>query len=257
VSTWILLRGLSRESRHWGEFPAHLRAEVGDAVILAPDLPGNGRLYALDSPTRVEQMAEWCHGELPARGARPPYFLLAMSLGAMVAVAWAHRHAEEISGGVLINTSLRPISPFHQRLRPPNYPVLLHRALVGGSPAEWESTILSLTSNRAAEHAATLATWVAMRSEFPVARRNALRQLWAASRFRAESRPAVPLLVLASAADRLVDPRCSRELARRWQTDFAEHPDAGHDIPLDDGPWVAQQVGEWLRRQSGLPLQLG
>jgi hypothetical protein len=24
------------------------------------------------------------------------------------------------------------------------------------------------------------------------------------------------------------------------------HPSAGHDLPLDDGPWVAAQVRDWL-----------
>jgi hypothetical protein len=27
------------------------------------------------------------------------------------------------------------------------------------------------------------------------------------------------------------------------------HPDAGHDLPLDDGVWVSQQVKDWLNMQ--------
>jgi hypothetical protein len=27
---------------------------------------------------------------------------------------------------------------------------------------------------------------------------------------------------------------------------LAIHPGAGHDLPLDDAPWVAQQVRDWL-----------
>jgi hypothetical protein len=48
-----------------------------------------------------------------------------------------------------------------------------------------------------------------------------------------------------AAGDRLVDPECSRTLARAWQADFIEHPNAGHDLPLDDGAWVAQQIERW------------
>jgi pimeloyl-ACP methyl ester carboxylesterase len=164
----------------------------------------------------------------------------------MVALAWAQRHAEEISGCVLINTSLRPFSPFHQRLRPRNYPVLLKRALLGGSPGEWEATILGLTSNLAEDRASILDGWIALRRECPVSGRNALRQLWAASRYRADAKPAARLLVLAGTQDRLVDPRCSRQLASRWGSAFGEHAAAGHDLPLDDGPWVARQVRDWL-----------
>ncbi len=250
MSTWVFLRGLTRESRHWGEFPEVFRNTIADAEIVTLDLPGNGSLNRMESPLRVEQMADYCHAEMQARGLSPPYFLLAMSLGAMVAVDWAQHHAEEIAGCVLINTSLRPFSAFHQRLRPGNYPALLKRAVFGGSPVEWEAMILALTSNLAADRPLILDAWVALRRECPVTRRNALRQLWAASRYRVDAKPATPLLILASAGDRLVDPHCSQRLALRWDSDFAEHPDAGHDIPLDDGPWVAKRVRDWLAATS-------
>jgi pimeloyl-ACP methyl ester carboxylesterase len=246
MSTWIFLRGLTRESRHWGDFPEVFRRAIADADIVTLDLPGNGRLNQMESPLRVDLIADHCRAEMHARGIKPPYFLLAMSLGAMVALAWGRRHAEEISGCVLINTSVRPVSHFHQRLRPRNYPVLLKRALFGGSPDELEATILELTSNLAGNRASILDAWIALRGESPVSRRNALRQLWAASRYRIDARPATRLLILASTRDRLVDPCCSRRLARCWESGFAEHPDAGHDLPLDDGPWVARQVRYWL-----------
>jgi len=35
------------------------------------------------------------------------------------------------------------------------------------------------------------------------------------------------------------------EIARRWSCAIALHPSAGHDLPLDDGAWVAQQVQAW------------
>lgn len=250
MSTWVFLRGLTRESRHWGDFPEVFRNTIADAEIVTLDLPGNGRLNRMESPLRVEQMADYCHAEMQARGLSPPYFLLAMSLGAMVAVDWAQHHAEEIAGCVLINTSLRPFSTFHQRLRPGNYPVLLKRAVFGGSPVEWEAMILALTSHLADKRASILDHWVALRRECPVTRRNALRQLWAASRYRVAAKPAVRLLILASAQDRLVNPHCSRRLVLRWDSDFAEHPGAGHDIPLDDGPWVARRVRDWLAATS-------
>ena len=118
MTMWVFLRGLTRECRHWGDFPAVFRRELPDADIHVPDLPGNGRLNALRSPASIGAMAEHCRNALREQGSRPPYFLLAMSLGAMVAAEWAARHPKELRGCVLIGTSFGGISPFHRRLRP-------------------------------------------------------------------------------------------------------------------------------------------
>ena len=254
MSTWILLRGLTRESRHWGEFPEMLRARVGNSQVLTLDLPGNGRLNAQPSPTRVEDMAAACREALLRRGLPPPYHLLAMSLGAMVALAWATAHAEELQGCVLINTSLRNFSPWFQRLKPDNYPRLLG-LLAASDPRAIEGTVLALTACHPTQAPATLlAQWVAWRIENPVSRVNALRQLWAAARFSPpRDAPAVPMLVLAGAGDTLVDPRCSPQLAAQWGAELRMHPTAGHDLPLDDGAWVAGEVSRWLEARAQPP----
>jgi pimeloyl-ACP methyl ester carboxylesterase len=118
MMNWILLRGLTRESRHWGSFPQSFREQVPNANPVMLDLPGNGRLNTMKSPTTVARMTAYCRAELVRGGVTPPYYLLAMSLGAMVAVDWATNHADEIGGCVLINTSLRPFSPFYRQEEP-------------------------------------------------------------------------------------------------------------------------------------------
>lgn len=242
--TWILLRGLMRETRHWGKFPGELVASLPGATIITLDLPGNGQAHTLPSPLRVEDMAQYCRHQLLARGLAPPYHVLALSLGAMVAVAWSVRHPEELAAAVLINTSLRPFHPFYRRLRPHNYFDIVKLACSRTS-AQQERLIWRLTSNQPV-HPAILQDWAGWRRQCPVSRRNALRQLGAALRYRAPPTwPAVPLLILASSHDRLVDARCSQQLARHWQAPLALHPSAGHDLPLDDGPWVAEQVRAW------------
>jgi pimeloyl-ACP methyl ester carboxylesterase len=93
-----------------------------------------------------------------------------------------------------------------------------------------------------------LAHWTVYQHEYPVRRANALRQLYSAARYRTPPvQPAVPLLILCSAGDRLVDPRCSLRLAAAWGAPVAVHSDAGHDLPLDDGAWVIAQVARWRR----------
>jgi pimeloyl-ACP methyl ester carboxylesterase len=249
MSHWILLRGLAREARHWGDFPALLTAAIADAHAIAPDLPGNGQLFRLRSPTHISAMVEHLRADLGQRQVAPPYHLLALSLGGMVAVAWAEKYPEEVAALVLINTSLRLLNPWYRRLRPDSYFNLLRIALAGTNASKRERLILDLTSNTASERSALMPQWIAWRNEYPVTTGNALRQIAAAWRYCAPmAAPGVSVLILASAADRLVDVWCSEQVAERWHCSLAVHPSAGHDLPLDDAPWVVAQVQEWLRQ---------
>ncbi len=251
LTEWILLRGLSREARHWGGFPQHLgealRTGSGAARITCLDLPGNGQLNDHDSLRSVEAIADWCHAELARRGSTLPCGVVAMSLGAMVAVAWAQRHPADLAAAVLINTSLRPFSPFYRRLRPSNYPRLLRLLCLPAGGRQTETAILQMTTRLQSNPALTIDEWLQWRKENPVSRSNALIQLLAAARYRAPCRqPLERLLLLAGAGDQLVDSRCSLQLAARWAVPVMVHPAAGHDLPLDDAAWVLAQIGCWL-----------
>jgi pimeloyl-ACP methyl ester carboxylesterase len=248
---WILLRGWSREARHWGEFPALLQAALAGAAlpvaspvtVRALDLPGNGSRHLERSPARVSPMVDAVRRNLAESG-RGKFHLLGLSLGAMACVDWIARFPGEVAACVLLSASLRPFNPFYQRLRPANLAKVAGLFLENDA-ARREAGILALTSSGGG--AGLAPAWARYAEERPVSRGNVLRQLAAAARFRAPlDAPAVPLLVLAGAGDRLVDPRCSETLARRWNAPLALHPTAGHDLPLDDGPWVAAQVKQWL-----------
>ena len=249
MTTWVLLRGLMREARHWGEFPLLFQNAMGAQHLVALDFPGNGILHSQASPTSVKEMADYCHTRLGQLGYSPPYRVLAMSLGAMVAVAWSELYPAELEKMVLINTSLAPYSPFYHRLRPANYAALL-RFLLYGSAAQRECLILQLTSalKSHSEHRQTiLDQWITYEQEFPTTRANILRQLQAALCYRAApTAPPAPVLLLAGQQDRLVNAKCSLTLAQHWRCAIRLHPTAGHDLPLDDGDWVTQQVKEWL-----------
>jgi pimeloyl-ACP methyl ester carboxylesterase len=246
MSTWVLLRGLARERGHWGGFVEQIQATLPGSQLLVLDLPGNGSLHTQRSPARVEAMVTYCRAALSQQKKTGPVYILAMSLGAMVAVAWAAAYPQEVAAQVLINTSLRPFSPFYQRLRPQNYALLLRLALGRASPLAWERSILHMTSN--GDHTAVLPRWLALRQQHPVARANALRQLLAAARYKAPRTPPwPPTLLLASPRDQLVSVTCSRQLAQHWGCALMEHPWAGHDLPLDDAAWVTSQVQRWLR----------
>lgn len=247
MPTWIFLRGLTRESRHWGDFAGLFQRAFPEATVVTLDLAGNGRLNHQTSPCHVEGLMADCRAQLAQRQIAPPYRVLAMSLGAMVSVAWAQAYPHEITAQVLINTSMRPFNPFYQRLKPSNYARLLRLAWPGSSAEVCERSILQITSNRRDE--SVLPLWLALRRANPVSGRNALCQLVAAARFCAPTcQVAVPTLLLASEFDQLVNVRCSHSLAAVWQCPLQVHASAGHDLPLDDGPWVLARVARWLSR---------
>ena len=245
MSTWILLRGLTHEVRHWGEFPDRLREAVPGAQVLLVEIPGNGELNDLASPLSIRTMAAHCRATAAGQGASAPYYLVAMSMGGMVAAAWAEAHPGEVAGCVLINTSFGRFSPPTQRLRLGAWPSFLGIILERSVRAR-ERRILHLTSGLPAARAGALEAWTEIAESRPVSPRNALRQILASATFRAPRKAPVPTLVLSGAADGLVDPRCSAAIARRWRCPLVVHPEAGHDLTLDDGVWAAREISRWL-----------
>lgn len=254
MSDWILLRGLTREARHWGDLPAALREHgaVAPAERLALiDLPGNGTHADTAAPMSVAGMLDFVRARAREMGIASPCRVLAMSLGGMVATAWAQQFAGDIDRLVLINTSMRPFSTAAQRLRASAWPDVLRLARDWDDAARCEARIHRLTCRRIGERDADIAAWTAIRASAPVSRANALRQLAAAARFRAQAAPpACPTLILSSAADGLVDPACSAQLARAWGSLHHRHPWAGHDLPHDDPAWLAATVAAWSRSQA-------
>jgi pimeloyl-ACP methyl ester carboxylesterase len=249
MSRWILLRGLTREGRHWASFPQRLAQETAAESVTLLDLPGNGREILVAAPLNVADMMNFVRAQASAAGLAPPYRLLAMSLGGMVATDWAQRYPQEIERLVLVNTSMRPFCAMKERLRPAAWPALARAAVSWADPVRCEGIIHALTCNRVDTAAADLASWVEIRRTAGVGAANGLRQLWAAARFRADRRPpGCPTLLLSSKEDRLVDPVCSARIAAQWQATHTRHPWAGHDLPHDDPEWVSQAIVDWLRR---------
>nr|WP_087047221.1 alpha/beta hydrolase [Caballeronia ptereochthonis] len=250
MSHWILLRGLTRETRHWGEFEAafvaHGLVGAGGQVVCI-DLPGNGAERAHEAPRSVVAMMDFVRARAAALGVHLPCRVLAMSLGAMVATAWAERHPHEIERLVLINTSMRPFARVHERLRPAAWPMLARIAMSWTRPERCEALIHRLTCNRGETADADIAQWAHLRRTHGASAANAMRQLAAAARFRARAAaPPCPVLLLSSAGDRLVDPVCSARVAARWRAAHTVHPWAGHDLPHDDPDWTCGAIAAWL-----------
>lgn len=258
MSAWVLLRGLTREARHWAELPAQLHASGIEGEIVFADLPGCGGHVRVKTPASVKAMAEFVRTDLLSRGYTPPFRIIGLSLGAMVAVAWAQSRPDELARLVLINTSMRPFCVMLHRMRPGAWPALLRAALYWRGRRAAEAAIHDLTCRRSEKRDTDLAIWIAIYRSAPVNRANALRQLLAAARFKAGPvAPRCPVLVVASREDRLVHPACSRALARAWGATYCEHAWAGHDLPHDDPLWLAETIVKWAVGATALIDDVG
>lgn len=238
---FVLIRGLLREARHWGEFTGSLQQKFPHAMISTPDIPGNGQLHQATSPKTIAEMTEALRQQI---NANQPLRLIALSMGGMVAMDWMTRYQDEVEAAVLINTSARPLSPFYHRLRWTVYPQVIQ--MIFHSAAQKEADILNLTSNRHPHDNKLLESWQQWQQQNPVSTTSARNQFLAAAKFSITGKPRQPLLVVTSRTDRLVDYRCSLKLAQIWETGYVQHETAGHDLPLDEPEWLAHVIQQWF-----------
>ncbi len=250
---WLLLRGLGRESGHWGAFASQLQLAFGNHRIDTLDLPGSGVLFQQASPDRIAAITDACRQQALTDGKlTQPVNLLAISLGGMVAWDWLQRYPQEISRAVLINTSFASHSRFYQRLRWQAYQALLG-IMVDKDLSHRELAIVRLVSNLPDQQRQIIGRqWAAIQQRHPVSSANLLRQIYAAARYQPDPlRPTQPVLLLNSNGDRLVAPACSQAIAAAYQLPLRTHPSAGHDLPLDDGAWVTDCIRSWMTAGDG------
>lgn len=261
---FVLLRGLARESRHWGAFPQLLEeafAKQGIKVLVdAIDLPGTGRYSEMRSPISIGAIQDFARNKfvenrrkMREQGILPPKktFLIAVSLGGMVAREWMSRHPSDITGAVLINTSFKSFSPAWKRLLPTAVKRIAFIARESEAIAR-ERLVLEMISNREDIRDETARAWGAIHLNRPVSPENFARQLLAAALYTPSDReaPSHATLVLSSKKDRMVDPSCSTVIAKKWNAEIRHHETAGHDLPLDDAPWVVDQVVDWCTKNA-------
>ncbi len=244
--SWLLLRGLVREQRHWMDFPSVLASTLPGHRAFCLDAPGLGTERRRASPASVRAIMEDTRGRfLELAEANPgPWRLLCISLGGMVGLSWCEAHPRDFERLVLINSSARDLSSLFDRLSPLALQTFLRVAVTRDAVAK-ERAILGLTSNLRSDLDDVASAWAGFAGEGGGVRRDvALAQLRAALSFHAPARISVPMTVICSEGDRLARAACSRAIARRYGADLRVHPTAGHDLPLDDAPWLVEQLGE-------------
>jgi pimeloyl-ACP methyl ester carboxylesterase len=244
---WLLLRGLARESAHWGDFIAQLQAAFPEAAITLLDLPGTGRFHKAVSPSSIKAITEAVRRQALDMGClQQPVTILAISLGAMVAWEWMRYYPDDICGASLINTSFAGLSPFYHRLRWQSvgqFAGLVMKRCV----RDRETAVLHLVSNRRDQDEQISHAWEKIQTQRPISLNNSFRQIIAAASYRpGDIKPGQPILLLNGKGDRLVAPVCSEEIAKKWHLALRCHPWGGHDLTLDDGAWVSSRLKEWV-----------
>ena len=126
---WLILRGLVREQRHWGEFApqfeAGLKEKDPQAKVFTLDFAGFGTESERFSPTTIDEIVDDLRARWSALPASGEWCLLAVSLGGMVAMNWTSRYPEDFKKLVLINSSVGGLSPLFRRMQPANFPTIL------------------------------------------------------------------------------------------------------------------------------------
>ncbi|MCP8899519.1 alpha/beta fold hydrolase [Gilvimarinus xylanilyticus] len=237
---WIFLRGLGREAGHWGDFISRCEARLGCTGV-SLDFPGAGEFYRERSPTSVAGIVLHLRQQLRERVAPgEPLVLVGLSMGAMAALELALAESERVKALVLINPSSR-LNRFYQRLRWRSFmPVV--KNLLDSNTLRCERRILRMVSNDEQVRRKLLAPWCEIQQARPVAKKNLIAQLRAASGYRLSQAPAAPTRILYSRRDRMVDRQCSQTLAAYLSCEARAHEDAGHDLPADDAEWVIEQL---------------
>ena len=240
----MFLRGLGRHSLHWGFFPDLFQQAFPAAEIELLDLAGNGTEAARGSYLKIGDYAQDLRqrSRFVAEG-KTPFSILAISMGAMVASAWAEQYPGEIERMVLINTSSRADSRFYQRLRWRNYLRILRTAMQKDDLLVRERAILEMTARGLPQLESLARKYAAMP---PTASANFMRQIFASSRYSYPQAPNCPVLFMASEGDNLVDPVCTRRLAGRWRAKLDVHPGADHDLPLLAPDWIIEKLRGFL-----------
>ncbi len=240
---WVLVRGIMSEAFHWGDFLPQLQAQFPADQFHTADILGNGRHFQHTTPLSLKKNIQALREQAPLSGKK---ILLGFSLGGMLALEWAHRHPDEVEAVILINCSLNN-SPIYKRLQPLSLKNIF-QSVMQKDMLRREEIIIRLTTAAlpAARVQEVASAWGPRVHVHPVKPINFLWQMFVAAQVSQRRNPPAPVLVLASGKDRVVHPDCSHKIAKNWNIPLVKHPEAGHDLTLEDPHWVLTQVHNFL-----------
>lgn len=246
--SWLLVRGLSRETRHWAEFPEHLRKTFPNSTVHVLELPGVGQKFKSPSPAKIENFVEDLRADFSKIKQQHPgqkWGLICVSLGGMIGLSWSDTYPGDFEYLVTINSSGANLSWPWQRLSPKALKKIA-KLFFRNDLKEREKTILELTTHMTPLTQDLIEKWASYAQEYPLKREVFLKQVYAASVFKVPERIQPKSLFLVGAKDELTNPACSKSLAEHFDSPLEVHPNAGHDLPLEDPKWICEKIKNWI-----------
>ena len=236
--TFYFIRGLSRETRHWGNFLKKFSQQFNVKAI-ALELPSVGTRNKENSPRKIQEITDDLRNKVK-KGL--PYGLVSISMGGMIAMDWAARFPQEVSHLCIINSSAGNLSLPHQRLKLEAIK-MISKVLINSSVENRERAALKLTCNIKVIDQEIIDLYAMYAKEFPLRKKEFFNQLYAAATFRVPKEiKQKDFLIFCSQNDRLVNSKCSTQIAKHFHQKLITHKKAGHDLVLDDPAWLLDKL---------------
>ncbi len=242
---WIFLRGLARETRHWGKFPSIFQDTFPNTHHYVLEIPGVGKKFEETPPTQLHRYADLLREELLElkNQHEGPWGVLAISMGAMIAMLWAERYPHDFSAGIFINSSAGNLSSIRERFSPQAMK-MVGELFFKEDYIERERAILNLTTKKILVTDELVQEYAKYSEEFPIKRGNFLRQIYAASKFKVPQELSFSPIILNGKFDSLASPKCSDILANHFKVPLYRDSESGHDLPLDNPEWIVKTIKE-------------
>ena len=240
---FLLLRGFGREKQHWGNFPNQL-ADKTNCKVLCIDLPGFGTEEKRLSPPHVKWIIQDLRHRYLKTESSEKTIVVGHSLGGMIAMHWAAEFKTDFSGVIALNPSFRNLSSPHQRLKPKSLIKFLQITRTN-SIRRRESLVLDMVSNLRNKNKEQIKEWTKVSEGADFNFINLTSQLLAGAICKPPQKIDIPLLLLASQKDNMVSVDCSSNIAKSFGCPISYHPEAGHDIVVDDKDWVLDKLNSF------------
>jgi alpha-beta hydrolase superfamily lysophospholipase len=241
-----MLRGLIRENGYSINFNrAFEDKSFNETKLHSLEIPGNGYLYQQSSLMSVQEMMEYIREQFIQIKLKHPNaknYLVAISLGGMIASAWLEKYPEDFNHVFIVNSSFAWACAPWKRLKINNF-FNYFKVLLPTSNETKEKAIFDMIISHPDENQNLIKPWIEIRDLRPVSTLNALKQIWAGFKFTPpKSSPITPVKVVVGMGDKMVDPTCSIEIAKTWNVPLIQHPTGGHDLANDRAHWLIETL---------------
>ena len=249
----FLLRGLTRESGHWGnDFAQNITKKFPNSTIHYLDLPGAGVYNRDKSPMKVNSIMEFMRSRAieKFKDTTQKNIIVATSLGGMVAMEWVLKHKSDFDAAVLVVPSFKKVRKFNERVKPSIRKEVISIGFTRNMQKR-EAKLVKINSNRLEKFNDILTSWVNIQKKRPMAKKNIIRQSIAGMRYQPKGKPNIPILVIGSYGDRLVKSSCTVKVATKYNSTLEMHNTSGHALPIDAPEWLVDTIKSWIDVNEG------